>query len=389
MLSQISRSGRQLTLTIAIATATATGAILYLNDARADTAASQPPPPSVSVTTLQAQEIRTWVSFSGRLTPVASAEIKPLVGGTIQQVNFHDGQLVEQGQPLFLIDPRPHEAALARTQAQLAAARSRLSLAADELERARQLLTDKLISQSLFDAARNEAQTAEAVVAEAEAARIQAQLNLEYAHISAPVAGRISRAELTQGNVIEAGPNAPVLASIVANDKLYAEFNVDEQTFIRFVRSTDDPQSMPIELTLASDDSVTYEGRLHAFDNRLDTASGTIRARAIVENTDGALTPGMFAQIRLGSPGLSEEIIVPERAIGTNQNKKFVLVVDASNTARYREVTLGKQWRGQRIIAKGLASGDTVIVGGLAHVRPDAPVTPKPAQPENTLAATH
>lgn len=388
MLKAIQQPGRRLTLAFAIAAAAVTGATLYQSQASAEAQASAPPPPSVTVATVEHQQIRTWASFSGRLTPVASADIKPLVGGTIQKVSFYDGQHVSQGQALFLIDPRPHEAALARASAQLEAARSRFALAQDELARARRLLEDKLISQSLFDAAQNDAQTAKAAVAEAQAARQQAALNLEYAHISAPVAGRISRAELTEGNVVEAGPNAPVLASIVANDRLYAEFSVDEQTFLRFVRATDNPKSMPIELTLAADKSVIYEGHLHAFDNRLDTASGTIRARAIVENTDGALTPGMYAEVRLGAPQLSEALVLPERAIGTNQNKKFVLVVDADNTARYREVSLGKQWRGQRIISEGLQPGDRVIVGGLAHVRPDSPVTPTAAESTDNLAAT-
>ncbi|MDO3386752.1 efflux RND transporter periplasmic adaptor subunit [Gilvimarinus sp. SDUM040013] len=388
MLSLLSKPARQLTVAFAITAATVTGLTFYQGGARAQTEAGTPPPPTVMVTQLEQQQIRTWASFSGRLAPVASAQIKPLVGGTIQQVNFHDGQQVERGQALFLIDPRPHQAALARAEAQLTAAQSRLALARHELERARQLLTDKLISQSLFDAARNEAQIAEAAVAEAQASSLQAELNLEYAHISAPVSGRISRAELTVGNVVEAGPNAPILASIVANDRLYAEFDVDEQTFIHFVRATEDPQTMPVELTLASDKSVIYEGKLHAFDNRLNTETGTIRARAIFENIDGALTTGMFAEVRLGAPQLSQALIVPERAIGTNQNKKFVLVVDADNTARYREVNLGKQWRGQRIIDGGLNAGDRVIVGGLSHVRPDTPVTPQPAAPANSVAAS-
>ncbi len=363
----------------------------YLTGVTAATPAAVPPAPSVDVVVMVPQEIRSWASFSGRLAPVESAAIKPLVSGTIQQVLFAEGQQVKKGQPLFVIDPRPHQASVQRAQAQLATAQSRARLAQDELNRAQQLIAAKLVSQSIYDAALSAHQVAQAEVKHAEAALTQAKLDLEYAHISAPISGRVGRAELTVGNVVEAGANAPLLTQIVANDTLYAEFNVDEATYIQFIRNTKNAQAMPVELTLASDSSVTYSGNISAFDNRLDTNSGTIRARAVFDNKDGALTAGMFANVRLGSAEKVQALLVPERAIGTNQSKKFVLVVDEQNTATYREITPGEHYLGQRVILAGVAAGDKVIVNGLSHVRPNTVVNPSLAQAGAvaTLASNH
>lgn len=368
------RNARYFSLVLLVAAFTG-GALVMTSHASADKAsdAQLPPPPMVTVSVLQTQDIRTWESFSGRLAPVASVDLRPLVGGTVQHVLFNDGDYVTTKQPLFVIDPRPHQAALNRANAHLQAARAQAQLQEDEFKRAQQLNSENLISQSQFETTASQKQSALAAVAEAEALLEQAKLNLEYANITAPVSGRISRAEVTQGNVVEAGPGAPVMARIVANDKFYVEFNVDEQTYIKLSRSLSDADSMPIELTLDGDD-VVYHGLFHAFDNQLDPASGTIRARALVENTDRLLTAGMYTQVRLGSPQKTSVLLVPESAIGTNQSKKFVLVVDNQQIARYREVSLGAQWQGQRVINSGLNAGDQVIVNGLSHVQPDSPV---------------
>jgi multidrug efflux system membrane fusion protein len=373
-------------LILAAFLAAAAGAY-FIGSANADDEAVAPPPaPSVEVTTLEPLEIRAWDHFSGRLTAVESAAIKPLVSGTIHQVLFKEGQLVKKGDPLFVIDPRPHQATLKRAEAQLATARSRAKLADDELKRAQQLVASKLVSQSVFDAAVSDSQVAQAAVLEAESALSQAKLNLEYAHITAPINGRVGRAELTVGNVVEAGANAPVLTAIVADDQLYAEFNVNEQTYIQSVRTSKHPQEMPVELTLAVDDSVTYQGHIHAFDNRLDTSSGTIRARAIFENTDGALTPGMYANVRLGSAQTNEALLIPERAIGTNQSKKFVYVIDQNNTVNYREVVLGDHYQSHRVVLKGVNAGERIAVNSLSHLRPSAVVTPVHVSTLNQVA---
>lgn len=362
--------------------------IYYIGTAQAEDAPAAPPAMDVEVIALEPQEIRSWSSFSGRLSPVQSANIKPLIGGTIQAVLFEDGQTVKKGAPLFVIDPRPHQASVKRAEAQLATARSRAKLAKDELERASQLVASKLVSQSVFDATFSENQVAEAAVLDAESSLSQARLNLEYAYIAAPISGRVSRAELTVGNIVDAGANAPVLTTIVADDQLYAEFNVNEQTYLQTIRSTKDPRTMPVELTLAVDSNTVYEGHIHAFDNHLDSTSGTIRARAIFDNTDGALTSGMYVNVRLGSSTTNAALLVPERAIGTNQDKKFVYVIDDKNTVTYREVTLGDHYQSHRVIVTGLQQGERIAVNGLSHIRPNAVINPVPVT-TLTQVATH
>lgn len=340
-----------------------------------------PPPPSVEVVELKPQPVRTWVDFSGRLSAVESASLKPQVSGIIQKVLFTEGQEVRQGQPLFVIDPRPHEAALMQAKAKLASAESQYQLARDELTRAQQLLKQKLIADSLFEASVNAEAVAAAARQEAQAAVARAQLNVEYAHIAAPISGRISRAELTQGNNVEAGANAPVLAKITASKTLYAEFNVDEASYIKMVRKTSVLRDMPVQVRLAAEQADAYLGHLESIDNHIDATTGTIRARAILDNAKGELTPGMFAQIRLGSAQELPALLIPDKAIGTNQSKKFVMVVDDKNTANYREVTLGDFYDGQRAVLAGVQAGERIISNGLSKVRPNTPVNPTPSAP--------
>lgn len=350
--------------------------------------AAMPPPPVAEVMTIKQEKVRIWTRFSGRLSAVDQAEIKPLVGGELQQVLFEDGQEVKKGDLLFVIDPRPYQAAVKRAEAQLASAKSRAKLAKDELVRAEQLVGKKLVSESVFDAARNEFQVATAAIDEANSALSQAKLDLDYCYIRAPFSGQLSRAELTVGNIIETTPNAPVLTTLVSKDKLYAEFDVDEQTYIKSVRHEQGGEPMPVEMTLAADESVSYQGVIHSFDNRLDTSSGTIRARAIFANTDGALTPGMYANVQLGAAQEQDVILVPERAVGTNQDKKFVFIVTAEDEAAYREVVLGTYHQGQRIVLSGLNVGDRVIVNGLSHIRPNSKVTVKPVVADQHVAVS-
>jgi len=381
---------RAYTFAAALVLVSAAG-LYYVQSVNASDPAPQQAPsaPAVEVVELQPVEIRTWARFSGRLIPVESAQIKPLVSGTIQQVLFQDGQRVNKGDMLFVIDPRPHQAEEQSAQAQLATARSRAQLAQDELNRAKQLFTSQLISQSVYDAALSGHQVAKAEVLAAESALTRARLNLEYAHISAPFSGRIGRAELTAGNVVEAGPNAPVLTTLVADDRFYAEFNVDEQAYLQSVRGLQQQQNMPVELVLADGGGKAYQGRIHAFDNRLDTASGTIRARAIFDNTDGLLTAGMYANLRLGSASTTAALLVPERALGTNQDKKFVYVVDGNNTVQYREVQLGDHYQSHRVVEKGLTPGERVAVNSLAHLRPNSPISPVPVTTFTNQVAAH
>lgn len=358
----------------------------YSEQSQEAPAAASPPPPVAEFVTVAPQEVRIWTGFSGRLSAVDKAEIKPLVGGELQQVLFEDAQKVEKGDLLFVIDPRPYQAAVKRAEAQLTSARSRAKLANDELERSEQLVKKKLVSESVFDAAKNEFQVATATIEEASSALAQAKLDLDYCYIRAPFSGQVSRAELTVGNIIETSPNAPVLTTLVANDKLYAEFDIDEQTYLRSMRHSQGDKAMPVEMTLAADTSVTYQGKIHSFDNQLDVSSGTIRARAIFDNTDGALTPGMYANVHLGTAETQSVMLIPERAVGTNQDKKFVYVINDNDEISYHEVTLGAHHKGSRIVLTGLQEGDRVVVNGLSHIRPNSKVTAKPAETQQVAA---
>jgi multidrug efflux system membrane fusion protein len=329
-----------------------------------------PPIPAVTVVTLEPKHLRIWTAFSGRLEAVDQVEVRPRVGGAIQEVLFKEGTIVKAGDPLYVIDPRPYEAAVDSAEATLASAKSQAQLAKTELDRAADLVKKKNISRSTYDARLNDYRVALASIDAANAALKKANLDLEYAHISAPISGRISRAEITIGNVIEADSNAPILTTIVSNDKVYAEFDVDEQTYVKTIRHSSESEPMPVELRLSEDDGVVYNGKIHSFDNRLDTRSGTIRARAIFENKDGVLVPGMYASVRLGSPEAIDTLLISERAIGTDQDKKFVYIVNSEGKIAYREVTLGGRAEGKRIVLSGLRAGAELVVNNLQRVQP-------------------
>ncbi len=332
-------------------------------------------PPKVDVVTLKPESTRLWNDFSGRLSAVDYVEVRPKVSGTITEVLFEEGSIVEAGDPLFTIDPRPFEAAVKQAEAALAAARSQAQLAGIELRRAQKLVKDSVISQSVYDNRRSAYQVAQAAIRTAEAQLATAKLDLEYAHITAPVAGRISRAEITVGNVVEAGSSAPLLTTIVANQLIYAEFDVDEQTYLQSVRQSE-TADMPVQLTLPGDSSRIYQGAIRSFDNRLDSTSGTIRARAIFHNQDGLLLPGMYVNVRLGSANQKEILAVSEHAIGTDQNRKFVYVISPEHDVTYRPVELGRNLGGKRLVLAGLQAGEQVMVNSLQRVRPGMKVTP-------------
>lgn len=350
-------------------------AAFYLGQSRAESdAAPQRPAPKVQIIEVAPIALRDWKQFSGRLAAVERVDIKPLVGGRIEQVLFTDGEQVAKDQLLFVIDPRPHQARLDQARANLETARARSQLAGDELARNERLLAQKLVAQSAYDAAFTNARVAAATVAQAEAEVSQAALNLEYAHVRAPIAGRISRPELTLGNLVDAGSAAPVMATVVANDKLYAEFNVDEASYVQFLQAARQSLPLPVEMFLPGSESEVLNGTLAAFDNQVDTASGTIRARALFNNVDGLLTPGLFVKLRLGAAAERQALLVPERAIGTNQSRRYLLVVNDQSVVEYREVTLGDTVGNERLIVNGLSAGEQVVVNGISHVRPGMPV---------------
>lgn len=340
--------------------------------------------PPVDVETLQPQLKRQWVSTSGRLSAVERVEIRPQVGGRIDKILFTEGSEVTEGQLLLVIDPRPYQAAVDRTRARLKSAEAQAVLTAAEVKRAKELLQSKSGSRSQYDLRHSEDLIAIANIAAAKADLEDAELQLDYAHIRAPIAGRIGRAEITAGNVIAAGSAAPVLTSIVASEQVYAEFELSERDYFQLQQRSAGTDVMPVELTLGQDKQV-YRGQVHAFDNRIDSRTGTIRARAIfANNRDGAaLLPGAFANLRIGSAETEPVLLVNQRAINTDQSKKFVYSVDADNKVFYRQVELGKVIEGYRHVLSGLDAGDRIVVKGLQRLRPEMQVQPVEVSAKN------
>jgi len=352
-------------------------------------AASTPPPASVTVRTLQPEKTRVWTEFSGRMQAVDYAEIRPQVSGRITDVRFKDGQNVKAGDILFVIDPRPYQAAVDRDQANVVSASSKLELAKLDQQRAQTLIVTHAIAQSDLDRFNDEERSAEAALDAVKADLAQAQVDLEHAYVAAPISGRVSRVEITLGNLVQSGPNAPVLTSIVSNDGIYADFEVDEQTYLQIVRASAQngapSASIPVQVLAQGDENHSYYGVIESFDNRIDTASGTIRARAKFDNQDGALIPGMFVTVKLGSSSDVDVLLIPSRALGFDQSKRIVYVVDSAGKVAYREVELGPEVGNRRIVEKGLVPGDRVITDGIQHVNPGDVVAAHEAPMDNNV----
>lgn len=344
----------------------------------------------VQVKIIEPEKLQIWKKFSGHLIAVDRADIRPQISGRITQILFEDGQHVEKDDVLFIIDPRPYEAALAQAKAALDAARAQSALAEKDYKRASELIKTEAVSQRVLDERTNNRKLAAAAVQGALATVESAKLNLEYAHVKAPITGKISRAEITEGNLVQAGPNAPLLTSIVADENIYADFEVDDQTYINSVRGMKDGENnkTPVKLSLPGDDKL-YAGTVESFDNQINPATGTIRARALFENKDGKLLSGMSVTIQMGSAVPEEKILLTERAIGTDQDRKFVYIVNEQKMSEYREVKIGESTNGRRVILSGLKSGETVITEGIVRIRPGMPVAPQVtvAQPETPAKA--
>jgi multidrug efflux system membrane fusion protein len=366
--------------TAALAILGSGGYAVYHSHANATPVAAADPAVPVGVLTAQRQTVRIWSDYSGKLDAVNYAEIRPEVAGRITEIRFKDGQNVKAGDVLFVIDPRPYQAAAAKAAADLQSARTNAALAKSNLARAAALRQANAIALQSYDQAANASAVADAGIQGAEAALAQARVDIDRAYVKAPISGRVSRAEITLGNLVQITAGAPLLTSIVSNDGIYADFDVDEQTYVNNIHnhaeSQGEQQKIPVELTLNSNgpngNGPVYRGFIESFDNRINEGSGTIRARARFDNTDGALVPGMFASVRLANAGDSSVLLVPERAIGTDQNKKFLFVVDKGSKAAFREVTLGQSIDGQRVVTSGLKPGERVIVDGVQHIAPGA-----------------
>jgi multidrug efflux system membrane fusion protein len=364
------------------------GAMLMYGGAAQGGAADAPPPAAeVDVAQVVGSTITDYQSYSGRLEAIDKVDIRPLVSGTIVAVHFKDGTLVRKGDPLFDIDPRPYQAEVNRATAQVAVARANERYTSTDAGRAEHLLGDNAIAKRDYDQTQNAASAAAASVQAAQAALDTARINLMYAHIVAPVAGRMSRAELTVGNVVSAGAGAPLLSTVVSLSPVYAAFEVDEQTYLRYLgRHSGGKGAVPVSLGLADEIGYSRSGSIDSIDNRLDNQSGTIRVRARFDNADGALLPGLYARVKVGGGAPHAAVLVDDTAIGTDQEKKFVMVIDAASRAQYREIEPGPLYNGQRIVTRGLKPGERIVVNGIQRVRPNDPVKAK-AVPMPSAAA--
>ncbi|MFV5660686.1 multidrug efflux RND transporter periplasmic adaptor subunit AdeF [Acinetobacter pittii] len=331
---------------------------------------------TVDISNVISKTITDWQEYSGRLEAIDQVDIRPQVSGKLIAVHFKDGSLVKKGDLLFTIDPRPFEAELNRAQAQLASAEAQVTYTSSNLSRIQRLIQSNAVSRQELDLAQNDARSASANLQAARAAVQSARLNLEYTRITAPVSGRISRAEVTVGNVVSAGNGAQVLTSLVSVSRLYASFDVDEQTYLKYISNQRNSAQVPVYMGLANETGFSREGTINSIDNNLDATSGTIRVRATFDNPNGVLLPGLYARIRLGGGQPRSAILISPTAVGVDQDKRFVVVVDAKNQTAYREVKLGAQQDGLQIVNSGLQAGDRIVVNGLQRIRPGDPVTP-------------
>ncbi|QDE39839.1 efflux RND transporter periplasmic adaptor subunit [Luteibacter pinisoli] len=336
-------------------------------------AADALPAPEVDVAPVIVRPVAAFESYSGRLEAIDHVDIKPQVAGAITAVRFRDGQLVKKGDPLFVIDPRPYTAEVDRAAAQVAVAKARSGYTTTDADRAKRLIEDHAISRRDFDLAQNASREADAGLKAAEAALEVARVNAGYTTINAPVTGRVSRAEVTLGNIVSPGAGAPVLATIVSVSPIYASFDVDEQTYLGFF-AKNQGDGIAVELGLSSEQAYSRKGAIDSVDNQVDTRSGTIRVRARFDNQDGALLPGLYARVRVAGGQTRDAVLVEDGAIGTDQDKKFVLVVGADNKAEYREVTVGALYGTLRVVTNGLKPDERIVVNGLQRAQPGATV---------------
>jgi multidrug efflux system membrane fusion protein len=336
----------------------------------APAAAAPSAPPVTSAVVIQRAVTETQ-EFSGRLEAIEVVAIRPRVSGYITAVNFKPGAEVKKGEVLFVIDPRPYQAEADRTKAVAAAAQARADLARLELQRAERLLADKAIAQREFDERSAGQKELDASVRAAQAEHETARLNLAYTRVTSPIDGRVSKAEITLGNLVDA---TAVLTSVVSLERIYASFDGDESTYLRVSRRTNAGQPVDVKVGLAGEEGFPHSGKLEFVDNQLDSRSGSVRMRATLANTDRALAPGLFARVQIAGGAPTPQILIVDRAINTDQDRKFVYVVDKDGKAEYRSVKLGPLDDGLRIVREGLKPGEKIVVNGLQRVRPGAPI---------------
>ncbi len=355
----------------------------------ADARASMPPPP-VTVSQPLQRDVVEWDEYTGRFEAVEYVEIRSRVSGYLDSIDFEDGEIVQKGDLLFVIDPRPFTIALEQAESELNQARTRLHFADKELERARPLVERRTISEQAFDQRLEAKRESEDAVKAAEAAVAAARLDLEFTRITAPVTGRISRNFVSIGNLISGGTaDSTLLTTVVSLDPIHFYFDVSESDHLKYIRLSrrgDRPssrqQANPVYLSLADEDDFVHLGHMNFVDNQIDFETGTVRGRVIYENPDKVFLPGMFARIRLLGSGEYIGLTLPDEAILSDQSRKFVYVVDDEGTVGYRQVELGPIVDGLRVVRSGITADDWVIVNGIQRARTGGKVTPQRSEIE-------
>lgn len=332
--------------------------------------------PPISAATVLEKSIIETQEFSGRLEAVDRVEVRPRVSGFIASVNFQPGAEVKKGDVLFVIDPRPYEAEARRAEAAALAARAKADLAKIELARAEKLIAEKAIAQREADEKVSSVKELEANARAAQATYEAAKLDLGFTKVHSPINGRVSKAEVTAGNLVDGNV---VLTSVVSSNPIYASFDGDEQSFLRVSAMARKGVPVTVRIGLANESGFPHEGKLEFVDNRVDPATGSVRMRAVLKNADNALAPGLFARVQLasgnGNGSATNAALINDRAVGTDQNRKFVYVVNGEGKAEYRPVRLGPVVDGLRVVREGVKPGEKIVVNGLQRVRPGAPVT--------------
>ena len=344
-----------------------------------------PPAPAVSAADVVVKSISQWDSFNGRIEAVESVQLRPRVSGYIDKVNYTDGQEVKKGEVLFTIDDRTYRAALEQAQANLARAKTQASLAQSEANRTDKLINTHLVSREEWEQRRSAAVQAQADIRAAQAAVDAAQLNLDFTKVTAPIDGRASRALITSGNLVTAGDTASVLTTLVSQKTVYVYFDVDESTYLHYQNlarsgqgASSNHTALPVEIGLTGEEGYPHLGKGDFLDNQLTPSTGTIRMRALLDNSQRQFTPGLFARVRLPGSAEFKATLIDDKAVLTDQDRKYVYIVDKEGKAQRRDITPGRLADGLRIVRQGLNPGDKVIVEGLQKVfMPGMPVNAK------------
>jgi multidrug efflux system membrane fusion protein len=347
---------------------------------RSDASPKQTTPataPAVTVAKVLDKPLHQWQEFTGRLRAVNTVEVRPRVSGYIDRVAFTDGTLVKKGQLLFQIDPRPFQDDVDRLAAEQSRAAAQLALAKTNFARAKKLIKSNATSRQKYDQLAAAEESAKSTLASVKSSLQAARLNLAFTHLRAPIDGRVSRAMITVGNLVNSND---VLTTVVSQDPIYVYFDVDEQTYLRYtalVKISDGKNASWAFVGLADETGYPHRGRLDFVNNQVDPDTGTIRARAVIANPSGRFTPGLFARVRLVAGPATDTVLIDGRAIGTDLDKRFVLVLKSDHRVAYRQVELGRKIGNLRVVRRGLERGDTIVVNGLQHIKPGAKVKPR------------